>query len=294
MTGDVRQFPILSGGTRVSAAQIGGGNACCRAWVLAPRLAFPSPQGAVVLLGIAGQIFAPPMSFLILALIGIVLLRWAKRLGWTLLGLGIVGLWVLAMPITSKALIAGLETNLPVDPPVNGPAPQAIVLLGGDMSRNAPPAPPSDVGALSLERERAAARLARSTGLPILITGGQLGPGSDPVSVLMARSLSADFAVSTKWLEMDSKTTWQNAELSATLLQASGIHSVFIVTHAWHMRRAVLAFRHFGLEVTAAPTQIHRRGDLTVYDLFPRATAWSDSYYALHEWIGYAYYALRS
>lgn len=246
-----------------------------------------------MLRGIASQILVPPMGFLIMTLIGLVASWRFRRLGRMLAVLGLVGLWVLALPVTSKALIAGLETNLPLDPPADQP-PEAIVVLGGDMSRNAPPAPPFDVGPLSLERERAAVRLERRTGLPILVTGGKLASGSDPIAMLMSRSLASDFHVDTKWVETASRTTWQNAEMSAAILRPMGIHSVFVVTHAWHMRRAVLAFRHFGLDVTAAPTQIHRRNDFTLYDLVPRATAWSDSYYAMHEWIGYAYYALHS
>jgi hypothetical protein len=30
-----------------------------------------------------------------------------------------------------------------------------------------------------------------------------------------------------------------------------------------------------------------------VRDLIPRVSAWMESYYALHEWIGIAWYALR-
>ena len=73
-----------------------------------------------------------------------------------------------------------------------------------------------------------------------------------------------------------------HAEDSAALLQPLGIHSVYVVTHAWHMPRAFLAFRHFGLH--AVPAVV--RWDDTTRGVLPTATAWLDSYFALHEWIG--------
>ena len=37
------------------------------------------------------------------------------------------------------------------------------------------------------------------------------------------------------------------------MLREHGIHSVYVVTQAWHMRRAILAFQRTGITVTAAP-----------------------------------------
>ena len=59
------------------------------------------------------------------------------------------------------------------------------------------------------------------------------------------------------------------------------------------MRRAMLAFRHAGLIATAVPTSMEVPIDPIVWDFLPRASSWGWSYYALHEWIGCAWYAIR-
>ena len=68
----------------------------------------------------------------------------------------------------------------------------------------------------------------------------------------------------------------------------------FLVTHAWHMRRAVLAFARAGLEVVPAPVRRDPGPRWVAEELVPRTSAWLRSYYALHEWAGYLQYRLRS
>jgi uncharacterized SAM-binding protein YcdF (DUF218 family) len=76
-------------------------------------------------------------------------------------------------------------------------------------------------------------------------------------------------------------------------LRAEGITSVYVVTHSWHMRRAVLAFQGTGLTVTAAPTSFDDPLGPDLDDFLPRASGWQTGYFAIHEWIGYAWYKLR-
>ena len=76
------------------------------------------------------------------------------------------------------------------------------------------------------------------------------------------------------------------------MLKPEGIGSIYLVTHAWHMRRAVLAFRHFGIAATAAPTHFSGPTMPDAASLVPSAKGWMESSYALHEWIGFLWYAL--
>ena len=242
----------------------------------------------------ATLLLVPPANLLLLAIVGFLLPRRWRGAGRWLTGIGLAGLLVLAMPAVPGVLYALLE-DLP--PPVAGqaaglPPPAAIVILGGDVTRVGGAAPYTDIAALTLERLRAGAALYRTTHLPVLTSGGLVGRHGPPVARLMAQSLAQDFSVPTRWVEDGSASTWANAERSAAILQADGITSVFLVTHAWHMRRALLAFAATGLAVTPAPTPPEATG-LSWGDFIPRASAWQRSYYALHEWIGCAWYALR-
>ena len=240
---------------------------------------------------VATFVVLPPVNLVGVALAGAVLSLRFRRLGPVVAICGALGLAVLAMPVTAGWLTVGLEDGLapaPVDLPE---PPGAIVVLGGDVSRLASGG--SDVGPLSLERGRAAALLARRTGLPILVTGSVAGEDTADVCVVMADSLRDDFGLTARWQECRSLDTWENAALSAPLLRRDGIGSVYVVTHAWHMRRALLAFRPTGLRVTPAPTSLGSPPRWSLEGLVPTARALLQSYWAVHEWAGIAYYELR-
>ena len=147
---------------------------------------------------------------------------------------------------------------------------------------------------LTLQRLRAGAALSRATHLPILVTGGPINPGEQPVAVLMARSLKDDFGIAARWVEPAARDTWENARLSCGHAAARTASArCYVVTHAWHMRRALIAFVPTGLAVVAAPLPPDPVPRLVPGAFVPRVAAWLRSYFALHEWIGCAWYAWR-
>ena len=211
--------------------------------------------------------------------------RRARRVAILCLG----GLVLLSLPVVASALLASLDPG-PAPSPASPPA--AIVVLGGDVQRVAE-APGVEIGPLTLERVRTGAALARATHLPLLVSGGVVDRTALPVATLMQTSLEEDFKVAVRWQEAVSFDTWENAERSAAMLRADGVQSVFVVTHAWHMRRAVLAFRRHGMAAVPAPVRRDRWPGLVPTEFLPRASAWLTSYFALHEWAGLAWYSVR-
>ena len=242
--------------------------------------------------GIIVTLALPPTGFVVLLTAGLLMRgrwwRFGRRLTWAAL----IALVLFGMPIVSTNLLLALETDLPMVPPAANP-PQAIVVLSAEMIRTHQERLGFRPGLLSLDRLRTAAMMHRRTGLPILVSGGDARPGSPALADVLAQSLNEDFQTPPRWVEAKSSDTWENARFSAAILKAQGITSIYLVTHSWHMPRALLAFRHTGLTVIPAPTSIDDPLGPEADDFLPRASGWQASYYALHEWIGYVWYKLR-
>ena len=240
-----------------------------------------------VLRAVLTVILLPPVNLAVIALVAL-LLAGKTRVGRIVAVLSCVGLVALSLPVTGLTLLASLDSG----PSRSSTPPTAIVILGGDVKK-VNEANGVVIGPWSLERVRAGAALHRSTGLPLLVTGGVVDWTATPIGTLMASSLINDFGVPVRWTESTSFDTWENAEQSAPLLAQDGVRSVFIVTHAWHMRRALLAFRRVGLEATPAPVYPDRWPDVAPSEFVPRVSAWTQSYLGLHEWLGLLYYTVR-
>ncbi len=243
-------------------------------------------------MGLVSSLVVPPLCFYVLAVVGLALVRRRRRLGLGLVGAAAVGLVLASLPVVGALLMAGLEV-----PPYRGdPRPgvgDAIVILSADLELEAPEYGEPTLGAMTLERLRYGAKLARETRLPLLTTGGALHPSSRPVAILMAEALEGEYGLKVRWREAKAGTTHENARLSCELLEADGIERVFLVTHAWHMPRARRAFERQGLVVVPAPTGYRVRPRPTWRDFVPSSKALWTTSLALHEWIGGLWYALR-
>lgn len=243
------------------------------------------------MLTIPVEVLLPPTGLAVLALLAVLSLR--GRRGGARRGFAstvLVLLILLGLPAVADSLMASLDPR--EAPDAAAPPPSAIVILSADLVRTGE-AGRYDIGPLTLERERTGAALARRTGLPVLVTGG-LVDSVLPIAAAMRDSMQADFGVTVRWTEEASTTTWENARFSATPLRADGIGRVYLVTHAWHMRRSLLAFRRAGIEAVAAPVRADPWPQWRLLDFIPRASAWQRSYWAMHEWAGLAWYMLRS
>ena len=202
-------------------------------------------------------------------------------------------LYVLATPLVSEALLRTLEIAKPVDVasiPAAGAG--AIVVLGGDLERT-PEYGGGTVGPLSLERLRYAARIARAISLPVLISGGVINPGERPIAAIMRDALAEDFGIAARWIEDRSQNTAENARYTAAMLRREGIATIVLVTHSFHMKRALFAFSNAGLKAIPAPTMA-TLSDFEAGVLMPSGQALHDSFFAAHEWVGLAWYHLGS
>lgn len=233
----------------------------------------------------------PPVSPLLASTLGLLLRRRHPRTGMSLAWGGLTALWLLATPVVSDWLERSTYVTHSVADLATLADSQAIVILGAGSTDNLVDYDGQTVSGFALERLRAGARLARQTGLPVLVSGGVVWQGQ-PEADMMAGVLQEQ-GVPVRWIESASRDTGDNAALTAVALGRDGITRVALVTHAFHMRRALEHFRRAGLTPAAAPTLIRREGGVEPGDLVPSMRALSQSWVALHEWLGWIAMNLR-
>lgn len=209
----------------------------------------------------------PPVPFLLLILVGARMILPRRGLGWLFVLIGVAGIWLSTcagmgqlltrmvlhpQPALSQDAIAGLKAEVKAHQPLT------IVVLGGGRDAFAPEYGQSSLRARSLERLRYGVWLARQTGASLGFSGGTgWGNGSGPTEAEVAEHIAArDYGVTLKWLENASRDTRENALRTVALLKQAGVTRAVIVTHGWHMPRALRLFEAAAggkIEFVAAP-----------------------------------------
>jgi len=225
-------------------------------------------------------IILPPAGPLLLATLGVLLIKRRPVLARTCLILGLGSLWLLSTPVVSDA-VTGLAEHYPPLDLRNTAGAQAIVILGGGGFRvfapeyGGPAAEP-----LMLERLSYGAYVAGKTGLPVLVTGFHSEAGA------MRDTLQRNFGVDARWVDDQAYDTFENARNSVRLLQASGVSRVILVTHATHMWRSVHEFTAAGIEVVPAPAGLRATRDFGTTRFLPNPEALVRAHAALYELLG--------
>lgn len=238
-------------------------------------------------------LFLPPAGLLLLAFLGLWLIARNRQrphvFGIMLLSISLTTLLALSLPAVGKRLLTPLEYLPPITAEQLAQA-QAIVVLAGGLYYNAPEYRGDTVNYFSLERARYAAHLAKASGLPLLVTGGTPG-GSTPEALAIREVLEKEFGVAVKWTETASRDTAENASFSAPLLKAAGIGRIALVSHVWHLPRAIPLFEQQGLTVIPAPTRYSTPMAEPAMDWLP--SDFRMSRIALHEHLGHLFDRLR-
>lgn len=229
---------------------------------------------------LARELILPPISLLLLILAGAWLIRRQRRGGWPLFIVGFGSLWLLCTPVVADRLTQWAEKYPPLDPtrPVDA---QAVVVIGGGEHRAYAPeyrGPMAD--AVLLERLTLAAYLSRAYALPLAISGEQSEIAA------MAQTLSRNLGVTPRWVEGNSRDTFENAQQSAQMLFPAGVRKIILVTSSTHEWRAVQEFAGAGFDVLPAPAGVFSTRERGIFNFLPSAGALQRSHAAVHELIG--------
>jgi uncharacterized SAM-binding protein YcdF (DUF218 family) len=240
----------------------------------------------------------PPTNLFLLIFLGLAIwIRW-PRAGRIVAGSGLALLAFLSTNAGASLLVRPLERmTAPLLAPERAGA-QAIVVLAAGRLRDAPEYDGRDIpDYYALARLRYAAHLQRATGLPVLVSGGvgakAAGTEANALADAMAIALREDFGVPVKWIEPNSRDTFENASYSAAILRKDGVKRILLVTDAMHMPRSRAVFEQAGMEVVDAPTMFFGDQARSLGAWVPEAEGMRRSWYAVYEWVGIAWYRLR-
>lgn len=207
---------------------------------------------------VLGALLLPPVPWLLLVLIGARLILWRRFLGWLLILLSVMALWLGACSSVGEWMVRALMSS---PPPLSadrlgelkkaaaaGRPGVVVVMLGGGREAVAPEYGVASLVPASLERLRYGVWLSRETGASMLFSGG-LGHASEPGTAeaeVAAEIAQREFLRPLRWVEAKSRDTRENAQYSTALLrelEASQVTHLVLVTHGWHMPRALRAFK---------------------------------------------------
>jgi uncharacterized SAM-binding protein YcdF (DUF218 family) len=227
------------------------------------------------------ELLLPPVGLLWL-LLAAALAAHTRRLR-ALLLLVFATFWFLGSPMISRIALRSLALADGATPSIGG---GVLLVLGGEVARDDRG---DEAGAASEARVREAARRAKNLNLPVIVTGGPLFPDEPAVATVMAKSL-AERGVEAR-VEDRAKDTCENLRYGTAMAREAGIEGpIWIVTHAWHMRRAMIAAEIVGAPALPAPLPLEALPRMTLRSFLPAPRAWNESYWALHEWLGVLLY----
>jgi uncharacterized SAM-binding protein YcdF (DUF218 family) len=190
--------------------------------------------------------------------------------------------YLLSIEPIKDVLYKPLEEAYPVPSKPEG---DAIVILGGGAY---------NTGILkedSTKRMLTGFVLHKQTSLPIILSGGASIGALPEAEIMKGLLLTLGVDKGKIYTDVNSKDTEENAQEVKKLCERLGCRRVVLVTSAYHMRRAVLAFQKAGLEVVPYPTDFKRDMKYNLYSLLPKMGVFADSYKALREYLGLVWYS---
>jgi uncharacterized SAM-binding protein YcdF (DUF218 family) len=221
-------------------------------------------------------LFLPPGIFIIILIFAGI---FAKKLKW-LFYISALTLYLLSNKFVANLLLYPLEHNYKKD----YIKPKAVVVLGGGVNPNDELKAYPD----AFKREIYGLILSKKYNLPFVYTGGG-------IKIKEADFIKKDVELIKKickcnikdFYERNSLDTYENAKYTAILFKKLKLKKeIFLVTSAYHMKRAEKLFKHFGFKVIPKPAGFFYKPYYTFWDVFPKEENFHKSYRALHEYFG--------
>jgi uncharacterized SAM-binding protein YcdF (DUF218 family) len=234
-----------------------------------------------------GKALTDPLLITLLVSITSILLAMRRSKDRRLLGIALAALLMLsAISLPIGALV--LERSLYVDAP--GGVPEVIVVPSGGMSGQALSGSSGArvVAAVGWWHEHPQARFILS-GADVHATG----PSTRTVQLMRELAIVKGVPPAKTELELKSHNTREHAIQVRGMPGMTPETRIGVVTSAWHLRRALQAFRREFSHVSGRGADPIGFGPPVLNDFLPSSDSLRTSTLMLHEWIGIAWYALR-
>lgn len=243
----------------------------------------------------------PPGIFIVLFLIASF---YARRFRLFFLANAVI-FYLLSTTYVADWLLAPLET--PYNKPLEKQPVDAVIVLSGGSNKGVANLP---LGDEAYKRFSWGLMVAKSNNLPLLFSGAGIHQDyseSDAfldsvkeiktylsLDIPSARGLQKkEFSL---YIENKSIDTYENAKLSKQAFENAGLSepTIYLVTSAYHMRRSIRLYEHFGFKVIPAATGFKISAKVKdTWDYLPNSYALYESYVALHEYAGLLSLKLR-
>jgi uncharacterized SAM-binding protein YcdF (DUF218 family) len=255
------------------------------------------------LAGVLTSLLISPLSVAVLLGAGVLLgALGRKRASLILVSSTTALVLLLSTGAVSSLLLRPLEYRYPPWPAAGvvgaGMKVDAVVVLGSGVRQGAPDeSGRSALDEVGLVRLVEGFTLSQQLGVPIIVSGGSTWRegGGETEADTAARVLERLGAPASRVIrEGKSRTTWENAREVSRIAADRGFRTLALVTSAWHMPRAMMAFRRAGVQTIPAPTGFLTEGRaLLARDFLPGFPSLQDSALALREYLGILDYSAR-
>lgn len=235
----------------------------------------------------------PPGGFILLLVAAFLFF---KRYKLVFLSLAIL-LYLSSTPFLTRPLLLSLEHPF-IKAPLNVKA-DAVIVLGGGVYQGQERLP---LGSDAFKRAMHGLMVAKTNNLPLFYSGG--GPkkmsegegfeiamktlsGGLGVEIPKIQTLHEGFGIMSEGKSLD---TYENAKFTLEKLKEQGIKNptIVLVTSAYHMKRSLALYNHFGFTVIPSATdfKLDYPAVETWRNYLPSMGSFMAGYIALHEYAG--------
>lgn len=224
--------------------------------------------------------------------------RSAPKLGWCLVFVGVLTLYLFSIDPISRALAYPLEARYksPSDQVLS--ALDIVVILGRGMEPSGGLRDYAEPSGATYSRLVSGVKILKRSGATALVLSGGGPTKSRESEAGVMKDLALELGVRKDGIitEEDSRNTMEQAIRVAALLSQTKGRRIGLVTSALHLRWSQKAFGAHFPEETIVPIPVGHDcgpGRWQIMSFIPTATELSVSTWAVHEWLGLIWYPIR-